>query len=60
MSPYNLRRNEELSRIQGLIREVVVTIAKDEDYDLILETGVVYISPRIDLTERVLKRLEDL
>ena len=57
---YNLRRNEELARIQGLIREVVVTIAKDEGYDLILETGVVYVSPKIDLTERILEELENL
>ena len=56
---YNLRRNEELARIQGLIREVVVTIAKDEGYDLILETGVVYVSPRINLTERILEELEN-
>jgi outer membrane protein len=56
---YNLRRNEELARIQGLIREVVVTIAMDEGYDLILETGVVYVSPRIDLTERILEELEN-
>jgi outer membrane protein len=54
---YNLRRNEELARIQGLIREVVVTIAKDEGYDLILETGVVYVSPKINLTERILDEL---
>ncbi len=38
---YNLRRNEELARIQDIIREVVVSIAKDEEYDLNLETGVV-------------------
>ena len=57
---YNLRRNEELARIQGLIREVVVTIAKDEGFDLILETGVVYVSPKINLTERILEELENL
>ena len=57
---YNLRRNEELARIQGLIREVVVTIAKDEGYDLILETGVVWVSPKINLTDRILEELENL
>ena len=57
---YNLRRNEELARIQDIIREVIVTIAQDEDYDLILETGVVYVSPRINLTERILEELESL
>jgi outer membrane protein len=56
---YNLRRNEELARIQGLIREVVVTIAKNEGYDLILETGVVYVSPKLNLTERILDELEN-
>ncbi len=57
---YNLRRNEELARIQGIIREVVVTIAKEEGYDLILETGVVYVSPTINLTERILDELQNL
>ena len=57
---YNLRRNEELARIQDIIREVVVTIAQDEEYDLILETGVVYVSPKINLTERILEELENL
>ena len=57
---YNLRRNEELARIQDIIREVIVTIAQDEEYDLILETGVVYVSPRINLTERILEELESL
>jgi outer membrane protein len=57
---YNLRRNEELARIQGLIREVVVNIAMDENFDLILETGVVYVSPRINLTDRILEELENL
>ena len=56
---YNLRRNEELARIQDLIREAVVNMAKEENYDLILETGVVYVSPRIDLTERILEELEN-
>ena len=57
---YNLRRNEELARIQDIIREVIVTIAQDEEYDLILETGVVYVSPRINLTERILEELQSL
>jgi len=57
---YNLRRNEELARIQGIIRDVVVTIAKDEGFDLILETGVVYVSSRINLTNRILEELQEL
>ena len=57
---YNLRRNEELARIQDIIREVIVTIAQDEEYDLILETGVVYVSPRINLTDRILEELQSL
>ena len=57
---YYLRRNEELARIQGIIRDVVVTIAKDEGFDLILETGVVYVSSRINLTNRILEELQEL
>ena len=57
---YNLRRNEELARIQGIIRDVVVTIAKNEGFDIILETGVVYVSSRINLTSRILEELEEL
>lgn len=54
----NLRRNEEFSRMQREVGEAVVAIAKQDGYDLIFETGVVYASERVDLTERVLGLLQ--
>lgn len=50
----NLRRNEEFSRMQREVGDAIVAIAKQDGYDLIFETGVVYASDRVDLTERVL------
>jgi len=50
----NLRRNEEFARMQREVGDAIVAIAKQDGYDLIFETGVVYASDRVDLTERVL------
>ena len=55
---YNIRRNEVLAKLQRLVREMIVTIANDEGFDLIVEQAV-YVNNRIDLTERVLQRLKE-
>jgi outer membrane protein len=54
---YNLRRNEELASLQKLVQKVIVDLAKQENYDLILHEGTIYASKRVDLTDRVLKKL---
>ena len=54
---YNLRRNEELGKLQRLVRETIVEIAKEDGFDLIVEQAV-FVSERINLTERVLQRLQ--
>jgi outer membrane protein len=54
---YNLRRNEELAALQKVVFKAIVEIAKQEDYDLILHEGTIYASKRVDLTDRVLKKL---
>jgi outer membrane protein len=54
---YNLRRNEELAALQKLVYKVILEIAKQENYDLILHEGVITASPRIDITDKVLQRL---
>ena len=54
---YNIRRNEELAKLQRLVREMIVTIANEDGFDLIVEQAV-YVNNRIDLTERVLQRLQ--
>lgn len=52
----NLRRNEELAALFERANRVIKQIAEAEKFDLILQEAV-YRSPRIDITERVLKAL---
>ena len=53
---YNLRRNEELAALQKIVQKTIAEIARQENYDLILESAV-YASTRADITEKILKRL---
>jgi outer membrane protein len=55
----NLRRNEELASIQERANKVIQQIAETEKFDLIVQDPVVYASQRIDITEKVIKALED-
>lgn len=52
----NLRRNEELAALFERANKVIRQIAEAEKFDLILQEAV-YRSPRIDITEKVLKAL---
>jgi outer membrane protein len=54
----NIRRNEEFAKLQRQVADVITTIAREENYDLILnEAAVIYASDRVDATEGVLTRL---
>jgi outer membrane protein len=52
----NLRRNQELQSLFERANRVIKSIAESEKFDLILQEAV-YRSPRLDITERVLKAL---
>ena len=52
----NLRRNEELGQIQDRARKAIQDIAKAEKYDIIVEQAV-YVDPKNDITDRVMKAL---
>lgn len=52
----NLRRNEELAALFERANKVIKQIAESEKFDLILQEAV-YRSPRIDITEKILKAL---
>lgn len=52
----NLRRNEELAALFERANRVIKQIAEAEKFDLIVQEAV-YRSPRIDITEKVLKAL---
>ena len=53
---YNLRRNEELAALQKVVQKTIAEIAKQENYDLILESAV-YAGPKVDVTDKILKKL---
>lgn len=52
----NQRRNEELASLTERANRVIKQIAEQEKYDIIFQEAV-YASPRIDITEKVLKAL---
>ena len=52
------RKNEELQAVVERANRVIKQIAEAEKFDLILQEAV-YRSPRIDITERVLKALAE-
>lgn len=52
----NQRRNEELSQVIDKANRVIKQIAEQEKFDLILQEAV-FASPRIDITEKVLRAL---
>jgi len=54
----NLRRNEELARVQERATRVINQIAEQEKFDLIIQEAV-FASSRIDITEKVIKALAD-
>jgi len=57
---FNVRRNEELGKLQSHIVEVIRGIAKDQSFDLLLTDGVIYSSEQIDVTAQVQQKLAAL
>jgi outer membrane protein len=56
----NLRRNEELAKLQELVNQAIKKVADQNKFDLILYEGIAYTNGRVDITEDVLKLLEVL
>lgn len=57
---FNLRRNEELTKLQRLVFEAIKGLAVSDKYDLVLHDGVVYASNAVDITESVQARLDKM
>lgn len=53
----NRRRNEELSQLQERARKVIIDIGRSEKFDIIIEQAAVYVNPKSDITDRVMKAL---
>jgi len=54
----NQRRNEELAAVLERANKTIKAIAEAEKFDVILQEAV-YASPRIDITDKVIKALAD-
>lgn len=54
----NLRQNEENAAVIEKANRAIKQIAESEKYDLILQ-DVVWVSPRLDVTDRVIKALSE-
>ena len=56
----NLRRNEELAKLQTIVNDAIKAIGKQQGFDLILYEGIAYTNNRVDVTQDVLKHLQDM
>jgi outer membrane protein len=54
-----LKRNQELLKIRKQIAELIISVAKDNNYDIVLEKpSVIYASKRSNITQLVLDRMK--
>ena len=54
----NQRRNEELAQVVEQANRVIRLIAEQEKFDIIFQEMPAYVSPRIDITDKVIKALD--
>jgi len=54
----NQRRNQELAQVVEQANRVIRQIAEQEKFDIIFQEMPAYVSPRIDITDRVIKALD--
>lgn len=55
---FNFRRNEEFAKIQKDIVNAIQTVAKENGYDVVLSDGVIYASPKADISTLVIDYLK--
>lgn len=57
---FNLRRNEELGKLQRRIVEAIRALAKEDGYDLLLTDGVIFAADQLDVTAQIQKKLTSI
>jgi len=53
----DLRRREEIGKLQAQVTKVIEKLSERDKFDLILYTGVAYASDKVNITDLVLKEL---
>ncbi|WP_246782132.1 OmpH family outer membrane protein [Wohlfahrtiimonas chitiniclastica] len=56
---YNLRRNEELYKMHKEITDTILEYAEDNQYDLIMESGMIFSADRLQVTDSILNKLRE-
>lgn len=59
-SDRRLRLSEEMDHLRRVLSEVIAEVAKAENLDIVLESGVTWASERANITDKVLARMRDL
>ncbi len=52
-----LRRNEVVRKIQTELDKEITILAEEEGYDLILRSGVLFAGPKVNITQKILKKM---
>lgn len=55
---FNLRRNEELAKLQRSVLQEVQAFAQSESYDVIVGDGVLYASAAVNVTDEILAAVQ--
>ena len=53
----DMRRREEIAKVQAQVNIAVENVAKEQNYDLVLYQGVAYAGKKVDITATVIKAL---
>ncbi|MBI1196044.1 MAG: OmpH family outer membrane protein [Gammaproteobacteria bacterium] len=54
----NIRRNDALGRVQETIKKAIEEVGKKSHFDMIFFDGISYANPDLDITDKVLDRLQ--
>ncbi len=55
----NIRRNEELNKLQKVVNSAVIALAEEDNFDVIFGDNVMYANKRSNITKKVLKKLAE-
>jgi outer membrane protein len=55
---YNIRKNEEMAKLQDRINKAVAAVSTAEGYDLVVYGNAAYASKRVDITDKIIKALK--
>ena len=55
---FNQKRNEKLQELQKLLSSQIQSLAQEQGYDLVLTQGVAFATPAVDITDKLITRLQ--